>query len=152
MSEYGVSIWGAGWVAGEHARAYQANPRTQVVAVGSRTLEGAQRRIREWGIQGAQAYDDLEEMLARDDVAIVSVCTPNYQHAADVVCRLRRQAYPQRKPPPTWKDCGPAGCRAEGGRQDPRGFRLHWHPLFQAVKRRSLRATAGDTGPLTGIG
>ena len=32
----GAAIFGAGWVAGEHAKAYQACPRTRLVAVGSR--------------------------------------------------------------------------------------------------------------------
>ena len=39
----GAAIFGAGWVAGEHAKAYQACGRTRLVAVGSRKLESAQK-------------------------------------------------------------------------------------------------------------
>ena len=39
----GAAIFGAGWVAGEHARAYQKCERTRLVAVGSRKLESAKK-------------------------------------------------------------------------------------------------------------
>ena len=39
----GVAIFGAGWVAGEHARAYEACARTRLVAVGSRKLDSAKK-------------------------------------------------------------------------------------------------------------
>ncbi len=138
MSEYGVGIWGAGWVAGEHARAYQANPNTHVVAVGSRTLEGAKRRIGEWGTEGAQAYDDLEALLARPEVDLVSVCTPNSQHAADVVAIAAAGKHMLIEKPPATDLEGLRAMRdavRRAGVKTHVGFVLHWHPLFQAVKQ-----------------
>src|SRR4051812_3282734 len=44
MKTIGVAIHGAGWVSSEHIRAYQRNPHTEVVAIGSRTRESAERR------------------------------------------------------------------------------------------------------------
>ena len=40
----GVAIQGAGNVSTEHIKAYQNNPNTRLVAVGSRSLESAQRK------------------------------------------------------------------------------------------------------------
>lgn len=138
MSEYGVGIWGAGWVAGEHARAYQANPRTHVVAVGSRTLDGAKRRIGEWGTEGAQAYDDLEALLIHPEVNLVSVCTPNSQHAADVVTIAAAGKHMLIEKPPATDLEGLHAMRdavRRAGVKTHVGFVLHWHPLFQAVKQ-----------------
>ena len=39
----GAAIFGTGWVAGEHAKAYQKCERTKLVAVGSRKLESAKK-------------------------------------------------------------------------------------------------------------
>ena len=43
----GVAIQGAGNVSTEHIKAYQNNPNTQVVAIGSRTLESAERKAKQ---------------------------------------------------------------------------------------------------------
>ena len=40
----GVAIQGAGNVSTEHIKAYQNNPHTRVVAIGSRTLESAAKK------------------------------------------------------------------------------------------------------------
>ena len=56
----GAAIWGAGWVSGEHLKAYVANPNTNVVAIGSRTTDGARARATETGIE-CDVYDDLDE-------------------------------------------------------------------------------------------
>ena len=138
MTDYGVGIWGAGWVAGEHARAYAHNPNTRVVAVGSRTLEGAKRRIEEWGAEEAQAYDSLEALLAHPEVDLVSVCTPNYRHAADVVTIASAGKHILIEKPPATDLEGLRAMRdavRESGVKTHVGFVLHWHPLFQAVKR-----------------
>jgi len=37
----GAAVWGAGWVAGEHIRAYENNPRCEMVAIGSRKAQSA---------------------------------------------------------------------------------------------------------------
>lgn len=36
MSSYGVGVFGIGWVAGEHIRAYMRNSHMRVVALASR--------------------------------------------------------------------------------------------------------------------
>ena len=79
MAEYGVGIVGMGWVAGEHMRAWHANPHSEVVGVVSRTREGAQRKIEEVGIP-AKIYSSYEELLADPNVHIVSICTPPHLH------------------------------------------------------------------------
>ena len=48
----GAAVWEAGWVAGEHLRAFTRNAHCEVVAVGSRTVEGARRKMVEVELVG----------------------------------------------------------------------------------------------------
>src|SRR5262249_13258904 len=49
----GVAIQGAGNVSTEHIRAYQRNPHTEVVAIGSRREEGARAKAVQMGLDCA---------------------------------------------------------------------------------------------------
>ena len=80
----GVAIQGAGWVSTEHIRAYMHNPHTQVVAIGSRTREGAARKARELGLE-APVFDSFAALLAQPGVDVVSLCTPPQRHCAETI-------------------------------------------------------------------
>ncbi|HLZ09764.1 MAG TPA: Gfo/Idh/MocA family oxidoreductase [Chloroflexota bacterium] len=84
----GVGIYGAGNVSHEHIRAYQKNPATEVVAICSRTLEGASARASEFDL-AARIYDDYDVMLADPGVEVVSICTPHHLHAAGAIKAAR---------------------------------------------------------------
>jgi predicted dehydrogenase len=59
----GAAIFGAGWVAGEHAKAYQQCARTRLVAVGSRKEESARRCAEYGGAPDAFLTTDFEALL-----------------------------------------------------------------------------------------
>lgn len=80
----GVAIQGAGNVSTEHIRAYQNNPNTQVVAIGSRTLEGAKKKAAECGVD-CDVFGAYEQLLEHAQVDLVSVCTPPDLHAAETI-------------------------------------------------------------------
>lgn len=45
-------------------------------------LEGAQRRVNEqYKDQGCAAFKDFRELIARDDIDVVSLATPDHWHA-----------------------------------------------------------------------
>lgn len=76
-----VAIIGAGAISGAHISAYMSFPeRCQIVAVVDIYVEKAQKRINEYGLEGAQAVTDYTELLAQN-IDLVSVCTPPYTHA-----------------------------------------------------------------------
>lgn len=76
-----VAIIGAGAISGAHISAYLAFPeRCQIVAVVDIYVEKAQKRINEYGLEGAQAVTDYTDLLALN-IDLVSVCTPPYTHA-----------------------------------------------------------------------
>ena len=55
--------------------------RQRVVAVSSRTQQQADDFAARWGIP--QAYDQVDEMLARADIDAVYVATPHNHHFPD---------------------------------------------------------------------
>ena len=84
MKTYGVAIQGAGNVSTEHIKAYVNNPHTEVVAIGSRTEEGALDKMKEMELS-CEVYDDYDEMLKNKKVDIVSICTPSERHSIETI-------------------------------------------------------------------
>ncbi|XQU09396.1 Gfo/Idh/MocA family oxidoreductase [Halomonas sp. LY9] len=73
-----LAIIGAGSMAGEHAKHYGRIEGVEVVAVCDRDFPKAQAFAERHGI--ADVYQDLDAMLARDDIHAVSNVTPDGVH------------------------------------------------------------------------
>ncbi|MEZ4681186.1 MAG: Gfo/Idh/MocA family oxidoreductase [Caldilineaceae bacterium] len=71
-------ILGAGKIAGEFVQALQQLPATTVVAVGSRTLENAQRFAHQYQIP--QIYGSYAELVQATDIDIIYIATPHTLH------------------------------------------------------------------------
>ena len=82
---YNVGIIGYGWVAGAHIDTFKKIPGCEVVAVTSRELDRAKKKIREHGISNAAPYDDLKQFLKHDGLDIVVICTPHPNHPAETI-------------------------------------------------------------------
>jgi UDP-N-acetyl-2-amino-2-deoxyglucuronate dehydrogenase len=76
-----TAIVGCGKVAGTHALAYQSLPNSQLVAVCDVAAERAQDFAKKLNVS---AYTDLAEMLKREKVDVLSICTQHTQHPAAV--------------------------------------------------------------------
>lgn len=63
-----------------HAGAYAAHPATEMVAVADTNAERRDAFGERWGV--GQRYADYREMLATEDLDIVSICVPTRAHAA----------------------------------------------------------------------
>jgi predicted dehydrogenase len=87
IQQTGIAIIGYGGIARLHALAYRSIPfhyglpadMLRIVAVVNRTRESAERAARE--AQAAMWATDYREVLAREDVHAVDICTPNNTHA-----------------------------------------------------------------------
>lgn len=76
-----VAIIGAGAISSAHMEAYLQFPdRCQIVAVCDIYPEKAEKKAKEFNLD-ATIYDDHTKMLNRDDIDLVSVCTPPYTHS-----------------------------------------------------------------------
>lgn len=134
---YGVLIHGAGWVSGQHAAAFRDHPGTRVLAVSSRRLASARRRIADSRLEGAVAYDDFGQALRHPGVDIVAVCTPQHVHCENVVAAARAGKHlviekPAGISPAQLRRMGDAVRRA--GVRTVVSFVLRWNPLFRQIK------------------
>lgn len=80
----GVAVHGAGWVAGEHIKAYTNNPHTEVRVISSRR-EGSARKKREEAKLDCDILTNYDEVVARKDIDIISICTPNNLHPIETI-------------------------------------------------------------------
>jgi len=81
-------IIGTGKIAYDVGFAIQAQASCQMVAVGSRKIENAEKYARR--LKLTAYYDDYDRVLGRDDVDIVYIATPNALHA-DLIEKALRQ-------------------------------------------------------------
>jgi predicted dehydrogenase len=82
MKTYGFGIIGCGMISDFHSAAIANIKNGELVAVSSRKAENSQRLVDYYGIQ---AHSDYNEMLNRDDIDIVCVCTPSGAHMEPAV-------------------------------------------------------------------
>ena len=133
----GVLVHGAGWVAGEHVKAFAANPHTRVVAISSRKQASCERKAAEAGLTNVAFYTDYEKALAHEGVDIVSVCTPQQLHAENTIAAAEAgKNIVIEKPIAN----NPAEMRAmaaavkKAGVKTVVSFVLRWNPLFKTIK------------------
>ena len=137
--EIGVAVQGAGNVATEHLKAYLRNPGCRVVAIGSRTREGAAAKARQVGLDPSEIgiHDDLDELLAQPDLDAISICTPHARHAQETIAAARAGKHALiEKPVATNRDDLHAMDRAvrEAGVRTVVSFVLRWNPSVLAAK------------------
>lgn len=143
----GVAIFGAGWVAGEHARAYQQCAYTRLVAVGSRREESAKHCAEYGGAPDAFTTTDFEALLQHPEVDIISITTPPDIHA-DLTIRAARAGKHVCIEKPIaleWEDClTMQKAVAEAGVKTIVSFCLHWNPSLMNTKSLLERGAVGD--------
>lgn len=145
--EIGVAIQGAGWVATEHIRAYEQHPHARVVAIGSRTLDGAREKARETGLD-VPTFENFDEILARDDVDVVSLCTPPDRHSVETVRAAQAGKHiliekPAATDPVALREMRDA-VRAAGVRTLV-SFVLRWNPAVLNIKALQADGNLGST-------
>jgi predicted dehydrogenase len=117
--------------------AYARNPHTRVLAICDRSLEKARRRAAEAGLSDVTFYDDTAKALAHPGVDIVSICTPQHVHCANVLAAVDAGKHLLIEKPlgislDELRRMRNAVRRA--GVQTVVGFVLRWNPLFQTLK------------------
>ncbi len=79
MTKLRIGIVAAGIMGEMHAKIYSRHPACQLVAVADHNLDRAKALAGKFGIPGV--FASYEEMLAKAEVDVVSVCTPDFAHA-----------------------------------------------------------------------
>lgn len=78
MLNLNFAIVGCGFIARKHAKAIQEVKNAKLVAVSDKLSEAMEPYVKEFGVA---AYEDFDEMLRREDVDVVCICTPTGLHA-----------------------------------------------------------------------
>ncbi len=74
-----VGVLGAGaWARGAHLPGYRRDPRCTLVAIADTELDRAQSAAREFEIP--HACGDPRQVIERDDIDLIDVCTPSHTH------------------------------------------------------------------------
>jgi UDP-N-acetyl-2-amino-2-deoxyglucuronate dehydrogenase len=87
QSVLGVGVIGAGGIVRRHAVAYRCLPElAKLIAVADIDESRATAAKREHGFE--EIYTDYRDLLSRDDIAVVSICTPPHVHSSIVIDAL----------------------------------------------------------------
>ncbi len=82
MEKVRLGIIGCGGIAnGKHLPALKKIKEVELVAFCDIIVERAEKAAKEYGVEGAKAYEDFNEMLKNEKLDVVHVCTPNNVHA-----------------------------------------------------------------------
>lgn len=81
-----VGIVGLGWAGETHLKAYQQQPQVEVLALAGLEIPRLHQLGSSYNVP--HLYENYRDLIARDDLDIVSVCVPNYLHAPVAVAAL----------------------------------------------------------------
>ena len=144
MQPVRVAVVGAGFMGERHARIYAGLPDVELVAVCD-VRDGAAREL--GARTGARAYTDYRELLRRDDIDAVSVCTPDGLHRepCELAIRAGRHVLVEKPIATTAADAEAiADAAAKAGVVLLVGHCLRFDPRYdqarQAVERGELGA------------
>ena len=89
MKRLGVAMVGCGGVSSGHIRAWCGEKdRAEIVTLVDVVEKVAEERKTEFELAASTVGTSYEDVLARDDVDVVDICTPSHQHAEQVAAAL----------------------------------------------------------------
>jgi len=145
MSKMGVGIIGTGWVAGEHLRAWRANPHTEVRAICDIDPERA-KAFAAANHLDCEFVDTCEALAARDDLQIISITSPPNFHKAHAVAAAQagKHMLLEKAMATTVEDARAIrDAVAAAGVKSVVGFVLRWNPLFDLIRAQLADNTVG---------
>lgn len=146
MKNLGVGILGTGWVSGEHIRAFEANPHTEVRAILSRDEARAAAKAEEHKLARCRAYQRLEDLLDDPAVQIVSICTPHHLHVRQGIAAAKAGKHLLLEKPVALDLEGLRALRdavRQAGVKTVVSFVLRWNPLFETIRALLGEETIG---------
>jgi predicted dehydrogenase len=153
VADLGVGIVGFGWMGQVHARAHarllqhfpDAPMRPRLVAVADTDAGRRDQAVTAFGFEVAS--DDWRDVIARDDVAVVSVCGPNFVHREIAVAAAQagKHVWVEK---PAGKDLADTAAIAEAvheaGVQSSVGFNYRNAPAVEAARALVAAGELGD--------
>jgi predicted dehydrogenase len=122
-----VGFVGCGRIADLQCLGYLDHPAAEIHAVCDTDASLARARAEEWG--AAQAYTDLDALLADPDVDAVEILTPHHLHEAHATAALRAGKHVSLQKPPT-RTLEEFDRLARAARDSDRSFRVFENFMF----------------------
>ncbi|MDD6800505.1 MAG: Gfo/Idh/MocA family oxidoreductase [Firmicutes bacterium] len=145
--KFRIGIIGTGGIANAHCGAYKDMPDVEIVA-GADIIPGkADRFFKAHGLEGVHTYTNHVEMLEKEDLDAVSVCTYNTQHAVCVIDALKRGIHVLvEKPMSVTTEEAVEMMRAEkeSGKVLSIGFQPRFDGNMQMIKKIVQSGTLGE--------
>lgn len=139
-----VGVVGTGWVAGEHIRAFGANPKTEVVALCGRIRESAKLKADECGLDCA-VLTNFGAMLSLD-LDIVAIATPPNLHCEQAMAAAKagKHILLEKAMANTIEEIRSIrDAVADAGVKSVVSFVLRWNPLFEIIKTQLAADAVG---------
>lgn len=144
---FGAAILGTGDVSGEHIRAYQQNPHTEVRAILSRDRSRAEAKAQASGLTNCRAYTELDELLRNGEIHMVSICTPHHLHVEQGIACAQSGRHVIVEKPVALELEGLRKLDAairDAGVRSVVSFVLRWNPLFETIRAILAGGDIGD--------
>lgn len=94
MNKLKIGIVGCGGIAnGKHMPSLKKLDNVEMVAFCDIIIERAEKAAAEYGAEGARVYESYKEMLEKENLDVVHVCTPNNEHAPVTVAALEADCH-----------------------------------------------------------
>ena len=82
MTKLKLAVIGCGGIAnGKHLPSLKEVPEVEIVAFCDIIVERAEKAAAEYGVEGARVYKCYKELLEKEELDVVHVCTPNRSHS-----------------------------------------------------------------------
>ncbi len=143
-----VGIVGCGGIAnGKHMPALKTVNDVEMVAFCDIIRERAEKAAAEYGVDGATVYEDYKEMLAKEKLDVVHVCTPNNSHAPISIAAMEADCHvmcekPMAKTVAQAKEMLDAHKRT--GKKLTIGYQNRFKADSQYLKKACLRDDLGE--------
>jgi predicted dehydrogenase len=132
----GVSIHGAGWVAGAHTASWIKNPFVEVVSISDIDKQRAQAMAERYGLKCA-IRDRYDEVLRDERVDVVDITGPSFVHAEQGIAAAEAGKHILVEKPmgvtlPENRALRDAVAKA--GVKSLAGFVLRWNPAVETIR------------------
>lgn len=139
------AIDGCGMISEFHLRGWSRIPEVEIVALCNRTLSRAEERRAQY-VPGARVYDNLESMLAQEQLDFLDILTTPEMHASHCLAARRADLHVICQKPlcPTLKEARELVAAMS---ESPHIFAVHenhrYRPWFQRVRKLFLEGKLG---------
>ena len=142
-----IGIVGCGNIAVIHAQCLKKLPEHELVAFADSKIDRSEAFAKEYG---GNAYSSLEEMLEKERLDVIHICTPHYLHTPMAIYGLQQGVHVFMEKPPVitkeqWMQLKKAATHAE--QQLGLCFQNRYNPSILKVKDM---ITSGEAGKVIG--